>query len=380
MVSSNYDERISGLLPSLQASLPLIIDIAGDAMIATNKEQQIVLFNRAAELTFGYSVGEIIGRSLDVLLPERFTNVHHSHIEHFIKAPIAAKYMHNRSKIYCLRADGNEFPAEASISKLDNGEETLLLVILRDITEREKAEAELRATVTRQKEINDLKSRFISIVSHELRTPLAIIQSSNELLEHYGDKMPLDRKQECFQQITDQVRHLSDLIEDTLMVTKNDTVGMRFDPQIDDLERFCYSVVNKFELTNDRNHQLVFTAQGAANAISFDKKLLWQALTNLISNAIKYSPDGGRIDVGLICSPDDHIYIQVKDNGIGIPEKDQKQIFENFHRASNVGTIPGTGLGLVIARQSVVAHGGELTFESREGIGTTFSISIPPVS
>jgi signal transduction histidine kinase len=188
--------------------------------------------------------------------------------------------------------------------------------------------------------------------------------------------MSVERQRECYQQITEQIQELSDLINDTLTITSADTVGMRFDPQTDDLERFCHTIINRFELTNIHRHQLILTAHTAGNVVSFDKKLLWQALNNLLSNAIKYSPGGGRIEMSLTCNSQ-HIQIQVMDNGMGIPEKDQKRIFEYFHRAANVGNIPGTGLGLVIARRAIITHGGELTFESREGQGTTFTITIP---
>jgi PAS domain S-box-containing protein len=376
VTDGHYSSEATDLLTSLQSSLPLIIDIAGDAIIAADQQQHIVIFNRAAELAFGYSTSEVIGQPLDILLPKRFVDVHHHHIADFIASPVTARYMHERSKIYCLRKDGSEFPAEASISKLDHEGGTLLLVILRDITEREQAEAELRAALVKQKEVNELKSRFISVVSHELRTPLAIIQSSNELLERYADRMSLERKQECFQQITEQVGQLSDLIEDTLMVTKVDTVGLRFSPQQDNLQSFCSGIVNQFELTTNGTHQLIFVADNVAGDVWFDKKLVWQALNNLLSNAIKYSPMGSVIYIDLICNAE-QAQIRVKDEGIGIPDKDKPHIFENFHRGANVGHISGTGLGLVIARQAILAHGGSLTFESQEGAGTTFAITIP---
>lgn len=375
-VPSSQPGQKQELLASMGMHLPIIVDIAGDAIIATNRDQKIVLFNRAAEAIFGYQENEVIGQPLDILLPKRFAERHSHHVDSFIGAPETARYMHARSDISALRKDGTEFLAEASISKLERGDQTFLMVILRDVTDRRKAEDELRKALDKQKEISDLKSRLISIISHELRTPLAIIQSSTELLERYEDRMTLERKQECYQHITEQVMQLSDLVEDTLTVTRADVVGLRFTPQPDNLERFCYGIVSNFELADNGAHRFVYTVDCPSTVVLFDKKLLWQSLNNLLSNAIKYSPNGGSIYIHLMCDSK-RIQIQVRDEGMGIPEADQKELFANFHRGSNVAHIHGTGLGLVIARQAAVAHGGDLSFESQEGVGTTFTITIP---
>jgi signal transduction histidine kinase len=149
-----------------------------------------------------------------------------------------------------------------------------------------------------------------------------------------------------------------------------------FNPVALDLADFCREIVYEFRGASGKSHDLIYTPEGNASLVLLDEKLIRQLLTNLLSNAIKYSPKGGEIRVDLVCKADETI-LCVKDNGIGIPEEDRARLFESFHRAANVGTVSGTGLGLTIAKRAVELHGGEISFESKDGLGTTFTVVIP---
>lgn len=353
-----------------------LLDITVDAIIVVNRSQQIVFFNQGAEYIFGYRRHEVIEKPLSLLIPPRFAMSHRRHIERFADSPYTSQSMHERSPIWGQRKDGSEFPAEASISKLERGGDLFFAVILRDITERRALEENLRRALAEAQELSELRSRFISMVSHELRTPLAVILSSSQVLENYGQRMSQQKRAEYHDNIKQQVKHLTELLEDTLAISRAETVGLDFNPQPGDLAAFCRRLTERIQLTVERTHHVIFTCEGECSAARFDAHLLYLILNNLLSNAIKYSPDGGPVYFDLRCA-DGQAVIQVRDQGIGILDADQARLFENFHRGGNVGVIPGTGLGLAIVKQAIKTHGGAIAFESQPGSGTTFRMTIP---
>jgi PAS domain S-box-containing protein len=214
-------KRIEQALRSGEARLAGIIDIAVDAIISINADQRIILFNQGAEAIFGYPADEVIGKSLSLLIPPRYEQLHRRHVERFGEAPDQARHMRERSVIWGLRKNGSEFPAEASISKIHFQGEALFTVILRDVTERRRLEENLRLALAKEKELNELRSRFISMVSHELRTPLAVILSANQALETFHQQVPEAQRHLYHEHITQQVRHLTELLEDTLVNLHN---------------------------------------------------------------------------------------------------------------------------------------------------------------
>lgn len=246
----------------------------------------------------------------------------------------------------------------------------------REITERQRLEEELRHALAKEKELSDLKSNIISVVSHEYRTPLATILSSAELLENYSHKWTEDKKQRHFQRIQSSVHHLTQLVSDVLVLSKAEAGKLEFNPVPLDLVAFCRELVEELQLTVRTEHNISFMCLDSGIEACLDEKLLRQFLSNLISNAIKYSPEGGNIQFELF-GEQDAVTFRIRDQGIGIPLKDQAQLFEAFHRSSNVGTISGTGLGLAIVKRCVELHGGQIAVESEVGVGTTFTITLP---
>ncbi|UBF25242.1 CHASE2 domain-containing protein [Kovacikia minuta CCNUW1] len=250
---------------------------------------------------------------------------------------------------------------------------TGLLLLLEDITLYKQAETEVRNALEREKDLNELKSRFISTISHEFRTPLTTIQSATELLEHY--EWSAEEKQERFQQIHRAVQHMTQLLEDVLLIGRAEVGNLKFRPARLNLTEFCQEIVTSLQLTTS-NHSLTFVSASQSPFAWFDAKLLRQILTNLISNAVKYSPQGGVIELGLQQETTSFV-LWVRDQGIGIPPEDLPHLFEHFYRANNVGSITGTGLGLAIVKKSVELHQGTLTVQSQVGVGTEFRVALP---
>jgi PAS domain S-box-containing protein len=271
------------------------------------------------------------------------------------------------------RHDGTSYwEARFAVSGQDE-----VMVIVRDITKRKQAEEELRKTVEKEKELNELKSRFVSMTSHEFRTPLTTILSSSELLEFNRHRWTEEKQFTHLHRIQNAVHHLTQLLNDVLTLSKAEAGKLEFKPSPINLVPFCRELVEELQPSEVPTHEITFTHEGKdATVTVLDKRLLRHILGNLLSNAIKYSPEGSTVEFSLE-QHRDRVVFKIKDYGIGIPAEDQPHLFESFHRAENVGTIQGTGLGLAIVKQCVDLHGGEITVESVVGKGTTFVVLLP---
>jgi PAS domain S-box-containing protein len=245
-----------------------------------------------------------------------------------------------------------------------------------DITERKRAETEIRKALQQEKDLNELKSRFVSMTSHEFRTPLSTILSSSELLEYYGQGWPEDRKKRHLHQIQSAIKHMTQLLDDVSVLGRSEVKKLEFNAEPISLDTFCLEVIESAKLNIDNHHKINFARKGNCGNTTFDERVLRQILSNLLSNAIKYSPKGGTILFSLACKEKEAIF-HIKDEGIGIPLEDQRLLFEPFHRGANVDSISGTGLGLTIVKNCVDLYGGSLTFTSEPGKGTTFTVTLP---
>ena len=244
------------------------------------------------------------------------------------------------------------------------------------VDQLEQAQEELRKALENEKELSELKSRFITMASHEFRTPLATIFSSSDLLKSFGHKFSEERKLQHLNKIQTQVKNMTLLLEDVLFMGKVEAGKLTLNITSFNLEVFCRELIDEISLADRRKHKLLFESHGDCSNVEMDCQLLRQILTNLVSNAFKYSPEKAIIQVNLICNNEQTI-INIQDQGIGIPICEQHHLFEIFHRASNVGNISGTGLGLAIAKQAVELHHGKISFESEVGVGTSFTVSMP---
>ncbi len=276
-----------------------------------------------------------------------------------------------------IRRDGRHLYTIMSCYCLRDRQHNIVhfVALVQDITERKQLEAELRRSLERERDLSSLKSRFVSIVSHEFRNPLATILASTDLLQKYSDRMSEARKFEHLDRIQAQIQHLTGLLEDILTVNRAQAVGLQFNPTGVDLEMLCHDIIADVQaIAPERPIEYGWTCSTVF--VLLDVKLIRQALSNLLTNAIKYSPSGKSVMMDVSCK-DDLIVLQVRDQGIGIPEDDLPHLFQPFYRASNVGEIAGTGLGLAIVKQAVEAHQGTVAVTSEVGRGTTFTLTLP---
>ena len=257
----------------------------------------------------------------------------------------------------------------------------------------QSSQTELRQSLEKEQELNQLKSRIITTISHEYRTPLTVIQSSAELLQVYGYKWSEEKKLTHLERIQKTVKHLTNLVSDVFFIGKAEANRLECKPKLLDLEAFCCELVEQMSSeindllaenggvhtaggTLSKTTAIAFSSHGNAVPAYLDEQLLRHILINLLSNAIKYSPQGSTVQFSLEWLPD-RVKFCIQDEGIGIPEADQPQLFAFFHRASNVGNLPGTGLGLAIVKKSVELHDGEITLTSVVDQGTTFTVTLP---
>ncbi|HET7201507.1 MAG TPA: ATP-binding protein [Burkholderiales bacterium] len=245
-----------------------------------------------------------------------------------------------------------------------------------DIDDRKRAEAELLVAMQREKELSELKSKFVSTASHEFRTPLATMLSSAELLEHYSDNLSPGEKRNLLQTIQGGAKRMSEMIDDVLTLGRAESGVLKLNLGPTNLRELCGRVVSEFRIAQGRHHVIVLDDRFDRLEAIMDERLLRHILNNLLSNAVKYSPPGSEVTFSLE-RRDEKAAIEIQDRGIGIPPEDQPRMFESFQRASNVENRPGTGLGLAIVKKAVELHGGEITLTSAPGSGTRFTVVLP---
>jgi signal transduction histidine kinase len=239
-----------------------------------------------------------------------------------------------------------------------------------------EANIALRVEQAREKELSMLKGRFVSMVSHEFRTPLSIVLSSMELLEAYADRWRPEKKAEHFTRIKTAIRTMTRMLDDVLLLDRSEAGVMVHCPERMDLLRFCEGLVDDFRVAIQDSHTISFEHDGVPAEVYMDEKLLRHVLTNLLSNAIKYSSEGGAVLLDVRCREGLGHFV-VEDHGIGIPPEDVPRLFQSFQRASNVGNIKGTGLGLCIAKQMVDLQSGRIEVNSEVSRGTIVRVTIP---
>lgn len=352
-----------------------ILNHSSDAILLMRADARIQQTNRAFNEMFGFAPDEVYNRSFEAIAHAEFAAALSEALEEVVDKRGA-----QRIEVTATRRDGTQFDADVMMSPIlaqHAGSVSSVVCSLRDITQRKHMERELRDSLMKERELSEFKSRFISRASHEFRTPLAMISTSSDLLKNYSERMNESQRIERLDRIQTEIAHLTTMLDDLLSISKAQEVG----PESLEAAQFDLGVLFD-EIVEDMrsglglDHQFVVTRKPGSVAFLGDRKLLRRALTNLITNALKYSEPGTRIRVGLM-HDDEVITITVEDSGIGIPESDQTQLFEPFHRGGNVANITGTGLGLAIVKQAVELHGGTVTVQSAVEKGSRFTISLP---
>jgi len=355
----------SALVSSVATNRALLNAIP-DSIFRLNRDGTFVNYKAPKEGNL-FQQTEFIGKKVDEVMPEEVAQP----MLHSIGQAIQSGELQVFE--YQLPFQGNTTYWEARFAVTEKNE---VMAIVRDITKRKQAEAELHGALEKEKQLNELKSRFISMASHEFRTPLTTILGSAELLKHYSHKWTEEKKIVHFERIYSNVQHIAQLLDDILLIGQVEAGKLEFNPEPLDVVQFCSSLVEELQLSASSEHPIIFTCQFSGLEGCLDEKLLRHILSNLLINAIKYSPTSSTVNFELICQNDWAIF-KIQDSGIGIPLEDQERLFESFHRAKNVGNIPGTGLGLAIVKRAVDLHGGKITVKSEVGVGTTFTVIIP---
>jgi PAS domain S-box-containing protein len=362
------------------AQLNGILSIADDAIICVDRDHRIILFNQGAERVFGWTAEEARGRDLNLLLPMRHHGTHRTHIENFDRSGESARKMGERRAIFALRKDGTEFPAEASISRLESQGELVYTVILRDISTRKAYEMELQAAKEKAEAATQAKSMFLANMSHEIRTPLnAVIGMTSLLLNTRID----DEQRDYAQTIRSSSEVLLTLINDILDYSKIEIGKLDIEMHPFDLRRCIEESLDLLAsaAAEKKLNLAYFIDDGVPAAVIGDVTRLRQVLVNLLSNSIKFTPHGEvvvAVSATLQESGEHELRFSVRDTGIGIPADRLGELFQAFTQVDTSTTrkYGGTGLGLAISKRLTEIMGGRMWVESTVGAGSAFHFSI----
>lgn len=394
---------------------------SAEGIIMVNREGTILLANPVSEKMFGFEEGELIGMSLERLIPNRFRGNHHHLRQSFHEHPSPRRMGVGRD-LTASRKDGSEFPVEVSLSYKESKGDFVVMAFIIDITERKRAEEalksseeqlliyaaelerkvqartealnlsvrelekevevrkraeeEARKALEKERELNDLKSKFVSIASHEFRTPLSTIMSSASLVSQYKQKGEYEKIDKHTTRIKSNVNHLTAILNDFLSLGKLEEGRVEINPEPTILAEFLKEVQEELKSSLKEGQKIILECPNDGQVIRVDSRILRNVLFNLLSNASKYSDFNKKIYLGCSAS-DESIKINVRDEGIGIPNDDKKHMFDRFFRASNATNIQGTGLGLNIVKRYIDLLDGSIDFESEYGKGSTFIVTIP---
>ncbi len=396
-----------------------LFQFASLGILIVNDKGDIVLANSFLLNQFGYAdVTELINQKLEVLIPPRF---HHKHVgdrqaytEHPQKRPMGVGL-----DLFGVKRSGEEFPVEVSLSNYKSGNNNFIIAFISDITRRKQIELsvvqqqkelekinlkieelnndleqkvilrtsqleeamkeletskdELAQALSKEKELGDLKSRFVSMASHEFRTPLSTILSSASLVAKYVQGDEQDKRDKHIQRIKSAVHNLTDILNEFLSIGKIEDGKIVTNFSRFSIKDLLANICGELQGIAKKDQQIICSHEGESE-VFLDMTLLRNIFINLLSNAIKFSPEGGKIVLNTITAPDT-VTVRISDSGIGISEKDQEHLFERFFRGTNVTNIQGTGLGLHIVGKYVELMNGQIECVSELEKGTTFIIT-----
>lgn len=402
------------------AHLTSLFENATEGIILANGTGNIILINPAAQRMFQYDSEETIGQPIEILLPDKIRPHHHKLREGFYENPSNRVMGHGRD-LYGRKKDGTNLPVEVSLSHYRRENELFVIAFIVNITHRkqieqnmiqqqkeleritseirtlnteleakveertlilrealqrlEQSQQELSEALEKEKQLNEIKSRFVSMASHEFRTPLSTVLSSASLIGKYTKTEEQDKRTRHIEKIRASVNQLNDTLEDFLSLGKLDEGKVQSHMADFDLKEFMADVIDEMKGLLKKGQHIDLSYKGNGQICS-DKKILKNVLVNLITNAIKFSEENSAIE--FTTSVDDFdATISIRDYGIGIPKEDLEHLFSSFFRGANAVNIQGTGLGLHIVKRFVDLMGGKVEIESHLGSGTIVTITIP---
>ncbi|MFC5354708.1 ATP-binding protein [Azospirillum himalayense] len=374
--------RIRGILESMV-----------DAVVTIDSRGIIETFNPAAERMFGYAEAEVVGQSVNILLPEGFRAGHDRSMAEY-RPNAGSRIIGNDREVLALRRDGSTFPINLAVSALrlggpdgegeSNGEggaaRRVFVGVIRDVTKRRQQEAELLASKSQAEMANRAKSEFLANMSHELRTPLNAIIGFSEILDSEFFGALNERQKSCAKDIHDSGKHLLDIVNAVLDMSKIEAGRYELSEEVIDP---CEAVTQCLTMVRDRaadnGVELRNGVSDGLPAVWVDRRAFKQVLLNLLSNAVKFTPDGGSVTLAARVEEDGALALSVTDTGIGIPKEFMEHLFQPFRQADNSASrqFEGTGLGLSISKNFMELHGGSLTCASTLGAGTTMTLRLP---
>lgn len=389
------------------ALLKAIIQNAIDGIITINDRGIIETINPAACALFQRTPDEVIGKNVSVLMPHPYKEQHDGYI-HRYQQTHEPHIIGIGREVTGLKKDGSVFPFRLGVSEvqysgrkiftgfihdlsrekeaedklkdyalqLEELVEERTLSLKRSLSELQQAKEEVSQSLEKEKELGQLKSRFVSMASHEFRTPLSSIQLSAVLIEKYSQQFNNANIEKHIGKIKNAVNNLTSILNDFLSLERLEAGKVEPVYTSFDIVKFAEEITEEMELIAKQNQHIIYQHTGTFSMVNLDQSLLRNCITNLVSNAIKYSGENTFIEFNTEIN-DDSLIVVIKDNGIGIPDEDQKHLFEAFFRAHNTGSIPGTGLGLNIVTRYARLMSGVIKFESKVNEGTSFTLTFP---
>ncbi len=365
-ISSKIDNRFEALFNS-----------ASMAIIVVDSKGVINMANPFANTLFAYTEEPMVGQMLEELIPQRHHAKHVGHRDGYIDKP-NARSMGVGMTLSAMKKDGTEFPVEISLGHFKTEEDQYAIAFIADITKRKINEEKIIAQqleMEKEKEVNDLKSRFVSMASHEFRTPLSTVLSSVSLLSKYTTTEDQSKRDKHIDRIKSSVKTLTDILNEFLSLGRIEEGKVDMNPEIFDLVEFMNGMNNEMSVLLKPGQNFIFNHKGNTQTYT-DTNLLKHIMINLLSNAIKFSPENANIIIDAEVTAS-HTKISITDKGIGIPINDQVHLFERFFRATNVTNIQGTGLGLHIVGRYVELLNGTIHCHSEFENGSSFIINLP---
>lgn len=354
-----------------------IFENSPDVMVLINfPAAQMLMVNPAVNRILGYQPADLIGLPFVEVFPID-SDIRTEGRKHLLEFGFYSNQYDIR------RRDGSEVAMDISITMIEWQGQPGILLVMRDVSEREQLQAiqleadSMRSQMREAEDALKLKSMFVSIASHDLRNPLSTIMVSSDIIRKYGDRIPEDKRVGHFMRIETSINYMQQLLDDLMTIEKFETGKLLPEPSVLRLDEFCRMLMDEARNSTHADNDFVYSINAPAINLLLDPKLTRQAISNLLNNALKYSPEGQPIEFVVNTTPNHWLHVTIRDQGIGIPLADQERLYHTFHRASNVGDIHGTGLGLAITRRAVQALGGQIEFTSVEGSGTTFTVRLP---
>jgi PAS domain S-box-containing protein len=355
-------------LAESEAKYRKVVENVSEGILVTANGRILFANPRSLELTGQDEATARARPFIDFIHPDDRERVLANHLRRMRGEPVENHY-----QFRVLHRDGSTRWLETSSVQFEWQGAPSTLNFLTDVTQRRQAEEDMRNALQRERELSELKSRFVAVASHEFRTPLSAILSSVELIEDYGDRLPPEEHREIFGFIKSAARRMNGMIEQVLTTSKLDSGKFVFQPTPTAVAPLLAQVSAEMDQANQQAQRIAVACDGLDGQRLLDAPLVRHILVNLLGNALKYSP----ADQPVQCSASadgQRLRLQVRDHGIGIPEADMQRLFQSFHRGANVGNVPGTGIGLHVVKQCVDLHRGTITVDSAPGRGTTFDV------